>query len=739
MLRLVGAWPYPMPASFAVILAAFPNTVTLLSGSQIIGSLNLGDAVEANLILDGTGAESLSQAVTGTVTNFNSLIKQNTGTWTIDEALTYSGGTSVNSGTLVAAARNALGTGLVTVNDTGLLRISAGVPVSNFIRLNDGGGLDNAGLVQGSATGTTPNAAVTTVGGATITNEQSGTISGAGLIGIQSLNGSAAIGNAGSISGVEAIVLGGGGNVTNNATGVLTGTGGVAVRIGGSQATLSNTGLITGNVELTAPTNTAQLFTGGTIKGNLLLNPSGTNQLILDGVGTATISQAVTGTITNATSLTKQGSGTWTIDRPLTALAAVNLDFGTLEVDSRLATAVLNVQQAATLKGTGLIAGMVFNSGMLSPGDSPGTLTIEGNYTQTASGTFNVLILSPSDYTRLVVTGSATLAGTLKLTLGSGYVPAVGTQFTILTAAGGINGTFQKLVGPSGQGFSVKYSNGIVQIVATSPGKIVPPEFHLSDGTPSSTTALMANSMFYDFDSLSNQMAESGKENSIGVSFDGGTFTFEGHHGQEYGFPISGQFKLTDRTNLNYEIPLEYVEIANTGLFQSGLTLALPTRLIIATPEQHFSWDISPAAAFAAAGSREIIGAGSLTNVFAYRFPGFTLTYGNFISYFQGDVLSDNDEQFPIGVDQSILKNGLKITVPFGKGWVVECYGIYTEFLRTAPVSSYVTAGLELGRHFVWNVEGKDVDLGYLSLGLYTEQGNRYSAGHFRVGSAWRF
>lgn len=195
------------------------------------------------------------------------------------------------------------------------------------------------------------------------------------MIGIQSLNGSATISNAGTISGVEAIVLGGGGTIANNATRVVIGTGGVAIAMGGSQATLSNAGLITGNVELAAPANTAQLFTGGIIRGNLTLNPSGTNQLILDGVGTAAISQAVTGTITNAASLTKQGTGTWTIDRPVTAPVAVNLDLGTLEVDSRLATAVLNVQQAATLKGTGLIAGMVFNSGILSPGDSPGTLT----------------------------------------------------------------------------------------------------------------------------------------------------------------------------------------------------------------------------------------------------------------------------------------------------------------------------------------------------------------------------
>jgi len=353
-----------------------------------------------------------------------------------------------------------------------------------------------------------------------------------------------------------------------------------------------------------------------------------------------------------------------------------------------------------------------------------------------------VLILSPTNFTQLVVTGHASLAGTLKLTLGSGYVPAAGTQFSILRAAGGISGTFQNFIGPAGQVFRVAYNNGTVEILAgspTRPTKIVPPEYHLSDGTPSSTTALMAESMFYDFGSLSDQMARSGKENSIGISFDAGTFTFEGHHGEEYGFPITGQFKLTDRTNLYYQIPLEYVEIANTGLFQSGLTLELPTKLFIATPDQHFSWDITPAAAVAAAGSREVIGAGAVTNVFAYRFPAFTLTYGNYFSYFQGSVLSDNDQQFPIGVDQSIMKNGLKVTVPFGKGWVFECYGIYTEFLRTAPVSSYVTAGLELGRHFVWNVEGKDVDLGYLSFGLYTEQGNRYSSGHFRVGSAWRF
>jgi hypothetical protein len=77
-----------------------------------------------------------------------------------------------------------------------------------------------------------------------------------------------------------------------------------------------------------------------------------------------------------------------------------------------------------------------------------------------------------------------------------------------------------------------------------------------------------------------------------------------------------------------------------------------------------------------------------------------------------------------------------------GAGNVVneaECYGIYTQFFESAPVSSYATVGAEAGHHFTWNVEGRNLDLGYLSLGLYTEQGNHYSSGHFRVGSAGRF
>ena len=41
--------------------------------------------------------------------------------------------------------------------------------------------------------------------------------------------------------------------------------------------------------------------------------------------------------------------------------------------------------------------------------------------------------------------------------------------------------------------------------------------------------------------------------------------------------------------------------------------------------------------------------------------------------------------------------------------------------------------------HFIWTVEDRKIDLGYLSVGFYTEMGNNYSSGNFRVGSAWKF
>jgi hypothetical protein len=117
-----------------------------------------------------------------------------------------------------------------------------------------------------------------------------------------------------------------------------------------------------------------------------------------------------------------QTGGTTTVDGALTVMISF-LDGGVS----------LN---GGLLTGAGTINGNVVNAAELAPGDSPGVLTINGNYTQTAAGTLDIEIGGPtagSQYDQLAINGTASLAGTLNVIILNGFVPSPGTAFQILT------------------------------------------------------------------------------------------------------------------------------------------------------------------------------------------------------------------------------------------------------------------------------------------------------------------
>jgi autotransporter-associated beta strand protein len=744
---------------------SFVNHATLVTGGSIAGDLDLGTNAGTTLTLDGTGSEALSQAVTGLITNDGSVIKQGSGTWIIDKSLgDYAGGTTVAAGTLSDELNNALGTGGIAVTGaTSALKINQGVTITNPILLTEGGTVDNSGRIanplaglQGGAgggnvinegTGVITNAVTDAIlfsAGGTVTNQVGGLIQSQQGSGVDALAGPTTIVNSGNISGATGLRILGEAFITNNSGGIITGNARLAILSSGGSTKLSNAGTINGNVSLSDAANTAQLFSGGRINGNLNLGKNPASNLVLDGSTEQAYSQAVTGTTTNAGSLTKQGSGNWLIDVALNAPVSTKVLAGVLTVNNSLTSPLVTVQTGGLLKGSGVIIGNLVNVGAISPGNSPGTLTINGNFTQGAAGTYNVQIFSAQNYSRLVVTGHASLDGTLHLTLASGFRLAPGDKFTVLTAGGGISGTFRTIT--SNSPVNVSYQNGVVDVKATAAAKAQQPQIHLSDGTPDSTTALLADYTFYGFGSLSERMAvgldptgDTSKENAVSLTFDAGEFDVQGQHGQTYTIPIAGGFKINNRVRLDYQIPLQYITIEDTGLFQAGLTLDLPVKVIVPSPDQPFSWIVTPTAAVATSGGREIIGGGALTNVFAYQWHGITATYGNYLSFFEGDVLTNNDPKFQSGVSQQIMKNGLRLDVPFARSWIIEAYGIYTQFFQSALISNYFTIGAELGHHFTWDVQGQHLDLGFLSLGLYSEFGNHYSSGHAQIGSAWRF
>jgi hypothetical protein len=80
-----------------------------------------------------------------------------------------------------------------------------------------------------------------------------------------------------------------------------------------------------------------------------------------------------------------------------------------------------------------------------------GIVRIDGDYFQTATGTLDVRIgglTAGTDYDQLVVTGSATLNGTLQVKMTNGYRPQPGDSFHRLLW-GQSQGAFARYTGAS--------------------------------------------------------------------------------------------------------------------------------------------------------------------------------------------------------------------------------------------------------------------------------------------------
>jgi fibronectin-binding autotransporter adhesin len=179
------------------------------------------------------------------------------------------------------------------------------------------------------------------------------------------------------------------------------------------------------------------------------LNLIGSPTIITDPNVTATINATLAG----AGGITKEGVGTLILNAANTYLGNTAIDAGSLIVDGSIASAQTFVNAGGLLGGGGIIGGDLTNSGIVSPGHSSGslgTLTVNGNYTQTANGTLRIEIAgtAPGQFDLLAVGGHASLAGTLQLIRLGNFQLQVGDTVTFLTAKGGVSGTFSTIQNP---------------------------------------------------------------------------------------------------------------------------------------------------------------------------------------------------------------------------------------------------------------------------------------------------
>ena len=423
------------------------NTYT---GGTVIegGTLQLGNggtsgSVVGNIIDNGILAFNRSDtfAVAGVISGSGIVQQNGTGTTVLAGANTYAGGTHLNAGILAVNSDLNLGSGALSFNGGTLQALGAGGGISSSkpVNLAAGGGT----FLADAGTTSTLNGSITGVGA--WTKSGTGTLA---LAGMNSYAGGTTIA-AGTIVTQNASALGTGpvafGNGTAlqihdllNVNGNWTVSSGTASVSGGTVQTFGDFNLRGGgtliananfNIPGAANINSSGFVVNRTFTVNDNVNLNGSSAAIVNGVlASASVN------VNDASSLVVNNAGT----------VAANVNVGPsalLGLFGRINGSVVN---AGFFQGTGVVNGNVLNSGTVSPGASIGTLTINGNYTQTASGTLRIEVAgaSPGQYDVLAVSGRASLGGRLQLIRVGGFVLRVGDRISFLTAGGGISGTF---------------------------------------------------------------------------------------------------------------------------------------------------------------------------------------------------------------------------------------------------------------------------------------------------------
>ncbi len=356
-----------------------PNAADLLyvaSGGNLTigggaGTLNLALAASGNF--DVVGTATINPVISGA----SAITKTGAGSVFLGGSNTYSGGTTINAGAMVAnVAANGFGTGAITL----------------------GGGTLGFGTISGSTAGVFLGNNVTVNSASTITSSQrsngfSGTLSGAGNVALNITN-----------SGVFTPSAS-----WANYTGTLTvaptsGTAGFRLNTGFVGPTTGTVNLNSGVTLSSSPsTNGTLIYTFGSLNGaaGSLITGSGAqgSGTIVYSVGDANLNNTIASTISNGTSatipvrvgITKTGTGILTLTGTNTYTGTTTISGGTLRIGDGTTNGSIdtsaNIVDNATLVYN-RTAGSSFTYGNVISGTGVVTKTGGGTQTLTGANTF---------------------------------------------------------------------------------------------------------------------------------------------------------------------------------------------------------------------------------------------------------------------------------------------------------------------------------------------------------------
>ncbi len=210
---------------------------------------------------------------------------------------------------------------------------------------------------------------------------------------------------------------------------------------------------IPGNIAFTGASGGNLLFdntNGGfaTIEGDIDLGGQSRN-FILDN-SAASSQLVVEGSISNG-SIVKSGTGRLLLEGINSYSGITQIDEGFCSINGSLADGTVIVAAGGALEGNGILGtGLmsITNSGLVSPGNSIDTLTINGDYIQTATGSLLIEILNESNFDQLIVnSGAVSLDGTLEVDILPGSNLSGTSEFVIIdnTMGLGVTGQFANI------------------------------------------------------------------------------------------------------------------------------------------------------------------------------------------------------------------------------------------------------------------------------------------------------
>jgi len=486
--------------TFAGSLAGGGTFTKLGAGALTIGgsSSNTGAWTVSNGALIGTTASlkgpitnnaqvKFEQTTTGTyasvMSGTGSLSLIDTGAVTLAGANTYSGGTIVADGTLIGTTTS----------------LQGAITNNSLVKFDQSTSGTYAGVMSGGGRLTKLGSGTVTLSG-TNTYSDGTTVSTGALIGTTSslqgaiTNNAAAIYNQ-STSGTYAGEMSGSGSLTKLGSGAVTlsgantYSGGTTVSAGSLIGTTSSLrGAITNNALVTFDQSTSGTY-AGIMSGSGALTKLGSGTVTLAGTNTysggttvstgsligttsslqgaitnnalVTFDQSTNGTyagiISGSGALTKLGGGAVTLSGNNTYSGGTTVSAGTLLINGNLANSAVIVGNGATLGGSGTIASLVdvLAGGTISPGNSPGLLTVGSLDLEVGSSTFMQIFGSGSaagaagtDYDQIAISTPSGLGygGTLDIDFANTVNFANITTFNLFRFIGSASGGFGSVV-----------------------------------------------------------------------------------------------------------------------------------------------------------------------------------------------------------------------------------------------------------------------------------------------------